>query len=258
MGAQFRAGNVIGSFDADGAFQGSPMAAAELDFEQDLFAAVRFVERGQIALLVPFVETVRRSHGDSEAGGGLGDLNMSGRYDFYLAGQSKWLPGIAMLVGVTLPTGTPPDVAQKPLATDATGTGTLQASLGLSLEQSYGDFLIDLTGLVARRMGRTVRGVDETLGTQYTALGALTYSFPRGEAIALVLSYTAEQDATINGDVAPNTGRRLPLVSVAGLWPISSAWRIQGSASLNPPIDDLGKNEPVQEALTLSVIWSDS
>jgi len=42
-------------------------------------------------------------------GGGIGDVNLSLRYDFLVAGQSHIVPGIAALVGLTAPTGRSPN-----------------------------------------------------------------------------------------------------------------------------------------------------
>src|SRR5262245_28901510 len=96
VGVQLRAASVIGSFDAHGDYRGSPAGVSELDFEEDLFGAVRFLERGQASLLVPFLETHRATRTLSETGGGIGDLNLSARWDFTRSGESRVVPGIAM------------------------------------------------------------------------------------------------------------------------------------------------------------------
>ncbi|MGH7438955.1 MAG: hypothetical protein ACRENE_24980, partial [Polyangiaceae bacterium] len=85
VGLQAKAGAVTGSFDANGQLLASPPGTAEVDLEQDAFGALRLLEKGQAAVLVPLVETWRRSLGPpntgggrryiGEAGGGLGDIN---------------------------------------------------------------------------------------------------------------------------------------------------------------------------------------
>ena len=57
VGMQWKAGDVLGSFDADGHYTPSPSGASELDLEQDMFGAVRVLGRGQVALLVPFIQS---------------------------------------------------------------------------------------------------------------------------------------------------------------------------------------------------------
>ncbi len=253
-GVQLRASSVLGSFDDGGHYTRSPSGIAEQDFEQDLFGAVRFLERGQVALLVPLVETHRVTRTLSEAGAGIGDANLSVRYDFLLAGASRYVPGLAALAGVTFPTGRPPESSDKPLATDATGVGAFQGNLGLAVEQSFGHITVSVTGIVAKRAGRTARGVDETLGTQLAALAAGAYSFDNDAAVALSASYTAEGDASVGGADAPGTGRRILRVGAAGLYPVSDHWKLLASAFVEPPIASLGRNLPATTGLTFTVV----
>jgi hypothetical protein len=256
VGVALRAVQVMGSFD-DGGRYVPARGAEELDLEQDVFGAVRFLERGQAALLVPLVETRRAAGGTSEFGGGVGDLNASARYDFSRAGDSV-VPGVAGLVGVTAPTGTPPESSTTPLATGATGIGAWQGNLGLAFEQTYGPWLVSATGLVARRAARSVQGVHETLGPQWTALFASAYTFPNAAAVALVVTYGGESSAVVEGAVANASARRFTTVSLAGAWPIAPGWRLQGSLFAQPPVGSLGRNQPAASGGTFVLVrsWS--
>ena len=258
LGVQARAANLIGSFDNQRSYASSPSGTSEFDFEQDLFGAVRIFRRGQFALLVPVVETRRQTRGTSEFGGGIGDVNASARYDFFLAGQSQYVPGVAVLAGLTMPSGRPPESASRPLATDSTGIGAFQGNIGLAAEQSYGHWLFNVTGLLSKRAARSVQGVSETLGTQATILVASGYTFDNDAAVALLASYTFEGQAVINGADVSSSARALSLVSLSGLWPLSDAWRLQGSLFLNPPLGHLGRNQPATAGFTFGVVrsWS--
>lgn len=256
VGGQLRAANVLGSWDEDGRYRSAPGGTSELDFEQDLFGSIRFVKRAQAALFVPLVETRRGANRTFEAGGGLGDVNLSARYDFLEAGQSRVVPGTALLAGITLPTGVSPDAATKPLATDATGSGAFQGNLGLALEQSYGHWLLNATLLAAKRATRSSQGVDSTLGTRVTVLAAGGYVFDNDAALALLASYAAEGDARVNGAVSPRSSRRTTTVSLSGVWPLGDHLRLTGSIFLNPPILQLGTNEPASTGLTFGVVGS--
>jgi hypothetical protein len=256
VGAQLRAGDVFGSYYPDGHYAASPSGDSELDLEQDLFGAFRLLRHGQVALLVPLVETLRRTPQDgSHFGGGVGDVNLSARYDFLLAGESEYLPGIALLAGVTFPTGKAVESSTSPLAVDTTGIGAFQGNAALALEQTFGPWLVNATGMVAARTPR----FGETLGTQVTVLAAGAYTFPNDAAVALALSYASEADAwTDNGRDVPLSAKRLMTLSASLLWPIEDAWRLLGGLFLNPPIDSVGGNQPAMGGLTLTVIrsWS--
>ncbi len=261
LGMQLRAATELGSFDAEAGYGKTPEGASELDFEEDVFLAVRVLERAQLALLVPVLETRRASYGLSEFGGGVGDLNFSLRYDFTLAGASRVVPGVALLAGLTFPTGTPPDArGLQALATDATGIGAWQANLGVAFEQALGPWLVNATGIVAARTARTVTSseisVHERLAPQWTALAALAYVFPSERAVAVSVSYTVEGNATINRQEAAGTNHRLTTCTLSGSLPLSDTWRLQSALFANPPLSQLGVNQTALAGALFTVVRS--
>jgi hypothetical protein len=261
VGAQVKVGDVLGSFDANGLYAASPRETSEVDLEEDLFGAIRVIDRGQVALLLPLVETRRGVPGISELGGGIGDVTVSLRYDFTLAGASKLVPGVAALGGVTLPTGKPPDASGLGrLATGATGIGAWQFNVGAAVEQAFGPWLVGVSAFVAQRTARTVGtgpiAVHERLGAQWSALAAWAYVFPSDAALAVSFLYTIEGDATINGAEAGGSGRRLPTLTLSGVYPVGDSLRLQGALFDNLPIGQLGLNQPAAAGLLATVVRS--
>ena len=108
LGLRVRIGEVIGGYAPNGSFSLQPPHTSEVDFEQDVLSALRIAPRGQLSLLIPLVETYKTAPGIRAAGGGLGDVNLGARYDFVLAREYRYVPGIALLAGVTLPSGRSP------------------------------------------------------------------------------------------------------------------------------------------------------
>jgi hypothetical protein len=266
VGMQLRGATTLGTFD-DGARYASVSSGnpsdpyRENDFEEDVFGAVRLLRDGQVALLVPFVQTYRHAGGLTEFGGGIGDVNLSARYDFYLAGQSRFIPGVALLAGVTAPTGTPPDAQdpKKPLGTNATGVGAWQGNAGAALEQIYGPWLFNVTEIVAWRAARTadIGGIseNESLAPQFTTLVGTAYTFNNDASVALFGSYTLEGTATLNGGPAPDSAKRVALLSISGVYPLTDRFRLRASLFLNPPISGLGQNQTATTGLTLGLVW---
>ncbi len=224
---------------------------------------MRLFERGQLALLVPFVETRRTGQGPdgtvAQFGGGVGDINLSARYDFVRARESRIIPGIALLAGLTVPSGRAPEDASPPLQADATGIGAFQLNIALALEQTFGPWLVNATAIVAKR---TAHG-GEVLGTQVTLLGAGGYTFDNGAAIALSASYAFEGDASCTGGSAlcpegsstvPGSAKAMTTLTLTGLWPLTDAWRVLGGLYFAPPVGVLGDNEPATEGLTVTLI----
>ena len=261
VGLQLRGASEFGSFDARGAYAKSAPGASELDLEQDLFGALRFLDRAQVALLIPILETRRTTRSEQEFGGGVGDLNLNLRYDFTLAGTSPVVPGIGALLGITFPTGTPADSEDlRPLASDATGSGDYQGNLGLAVEQAFGPWLVSITGIAALRSARTVNfsgvTVHERRAPQTDLLAAVAYVFPSEAALALSASYATEGNATINGTRAPGSGHRLTTVALGGVLPLSDRWRVQGALFANLPVSDLGRNQTAFAGILITFVHS--
>lgn len=104
VAVQQRAAHAFGSFDSNGHYATPAAGSSEQDFEQDLIGAWRVpvLDRMQLAAQLPFVETRRTTRGNAEVGGGIGDANVSARYDFLYAGRDRYVPGIAApIVGIS-------------------------------------------------------------------------------------------------------------------------------------------------------------
>jgi hypothetical protein len=256
IGTTVRVAGILGSYAPDGSYTKAPSHTSEVDLEEDLIGAVRVTKRGQLALLVPLVETYRAAPGEGGAtGGGIGDINIGARYDFILAGAWRYVPGVAVLAGLTVPTGRTVASAKQPLAVDATGIGAFQGNIGVALEQTWGPWLVSVTGLLAKRAAYSTQGVDELLATQLTGLAAVAYTFRSEAAVGVVAGYAAEGNATINGVTDPNSHKRAVTMSVVGLQPLTDALRLQGSIFITPPLSELGANQPATGGLTLTLLW---
>ena len=137
VGLQTRVRSDMGSFLPDGSYV-STSTSSEQDVEQDLAASFRLARRAQIGLVLPYVETHRTQPGVDEWGSGIGDVALNARYDFKLAAEMMYWPGFAVLGGIVFPTGKSVGDGTNPAATDATGTGTFNASLGVDVEKAHG------------------------------------------------------------------------------------------------------------------------
>ena len=258
VAVQARASHVYASFDSSGHYATPPGGSSEQDFEEDLIGSLRLpvIERAQLAVLVPLVETHRSARGKGEIGGGVGDINLSGRYDFLYAGQRRWVPGIAALAGITFPSGRSPESATNALATDSTGVGAYQGNFGLAVEQLFGPWLVTAYGIVAKRASRTADGIRSTLGTQWTALASVAYALPHDYAVALSASYSGEGNADVQGVESPGSARRTTTLGLTGVVPFTEHFRLQGGLSGNPPIPQLGKNQPATVGLLVTALYA--
>jgi hypothetical protein len=53
VGLQLRGAQLLGSFDPSGRYRPSANGSSETEFRQEVFAAVRFLRRAQISVLIP-------------------------------------------------------------------------------------------------------------------------------------------------------------------------------------------------------------
>ncbi|HVU49692.1 MAG TPA: hypothetical protein VHL80_03335 [Polyangia bacterium] len=257
LGVEVRARSNVGSFDASGRYASSD--GVEQILEQDVAGSVRVTRQAQVGAVVPIVQTHRTAGTIDDWGGGVGDVALNARYDFLLATEALYWPGVALLAASTLPTGTPPDRASHPLAADATGAGTYDLTVGVSLEKARGHLFAGVNGWLTHRFARTISvgggpAVNESFSARWTLLGVASYVFDDEAAVGLYVSMLDEGPATIDGARDDSTSLRLTTLGAAGVLPIRDLWRVQGSAFLDVPIASFGRNEPTGFGMTASLV----
>jgi len=246
IGLDLRATDVIGSFAADAQYRSAK--ATQVELEQGIFGTLRVLEKGQVTLRVPFVETFHSTRTRSELGGGPGDIAASARWDFVLAGESLSLPGMGVFAGVVLPTGRPIEKAEKTLGTDATGTGATQLSAGFGVEQTFGDLFVGVIGSAVVRLPREVRGSTTPTTYELAATAAFGLLLPKEAVVVLSSTFTIE----------PETPQRMLRLGLSGALPLDDRWRLQGGPFSDVPIDGIGQNQSVGTGFLLAFVrsWS--
>jgi hypothetical protein len=257
VGLQTRVRSDMGSFFPDGTYVSTP-TSSEQDVEQDLAASFRLARRAQVGIVLPYVETHRTAPGIDDWGSGIGDLALNARYDFKLAAEMTYWPGFALLGGVVFPTGKAVGDGTNPTATDATGTGTFNASLGVDLEKVHGPLYGALNVWVTYSASSTAPGASGTTTTSYplqlTALAVAGYVFESEAAAALYINFLERGDTTVDGTSAPGSSLRLTTVGATGLMPIADAWRLSASLYTDILASSFGRNEQGGVGGTVSLV----
>jgi hypothetical protein len=264
VGLQTRVRSDLGSFLPDGSYVANP-TSSEQDLEQDLAASFRLARRAQVGLVLPYVETHRTAPGLDEWGSGLGDLALNARYDFKLAAEMTSWPGFALLGGLVFPTGRSVGDGTNPAATDATGTGTFNASLGIDVEMVHGPLYGALNAWLTYSDSSTVAPPAPAGGTapppvttsyplQLTALAVAGYVFDSEAAAALYLSFLERGNTNVDGATAAGSGLRLTTVGATGLLPIAADWRLSASLYGDVMASSFGRNEQAGLGGTVSLV----
>lgn len=246
VGVDLRATKALGSFANDSTYRKTP--STQLQFEEGIVGALRLFERGQASLRIPFVQSFHETKTRSELGGGIGDIQASGRYDFVMAGESLSIPGMAVIGGLVAPTGRPVEQSKKLLGTDATGTGAFQLSLGFGLEQTFDRLFLGLTSSVGYRLPRRARGAKVPGSLQLSELLAVGWIFDNEAVVVLSGLFTIE----------PEAPKRMLRLGLSGALPLSDEWRLQGGLFGDLPIDGIGRNQSVGTGFQLAMMrsWS--
>ncbi|HEY1959708.1 MAG TPA: hypothetical protein VGH28_29060 [Polyangiaceae bacterium] len=256
LGVSAKGAVAFGSFDGEHVLRGQPDGASEIDLGQTLFVTARVGDEPvQINVSVPLVETFRSAESVSDFGGGLGDISFSMRWDVLRNGRDPVVPGIAPLLSVTVPSGTPADMAQNPLGADATGLGGAQLGAGLALEKTFGRMLLALTGTASFHGARTVRGVHSQLGPDLAGTIGASYTFRGGFSLGGALTYTGSWDATVNDASVADSARALTTLALVAALPLRGNARVLGSLFFVPPISGVGQNEIGNVGLSLTLIY---
>src|SRR3954465_6486842 len=254
VGVQMRARWVMGAFGESGSYATSAAGNRDVGVEEDLFGALRLGSHLQVALMAPFIQTSRAAAGTSGFGGGLGDLTASARFDAVHAGTRGYWPGGAVLAGLALPTGRPPDEADDPLATSGTGTGSFEGSVGVAVEEIVGQGFVSLSGFVLQRSSRSVLGMEQTFAPRLSAVLAGGYTFGHDTTIGAFASALRQGDARDASGAIANSSIALVTAGGALALPFWDAWRLQSTLFTDVPIAGWGRNQTVGFGAPLPVI----
>jgi len=206
----------------------------------------RVNERLEVSLLTPLVTTSRQIGDEQARGVGLGHVELNSRYELLAIGAYQGLPGIALHLGVTLPTGTRPDQSyESPLMTATTAKGSWASSLSMDVEYVKLPWIFKWDSGV-RLFAPYVQGGMETsfaLGALYQTSLLLGYEPVEDRLlVALSVAYSHQGNNSLDGE--PLDGSEVVTVtpSLALSWKLSAHWGLVSSLGQHPLASGYGKN----------------
>ena len=236
---------VYGSTDAQGGFVAPAHGASETDFTEELGGTFRVFDRGQVSASLPFVESRRRAPGASQTGGGPGDLSLNFRHDTLAPGERRGFPGVAWVVGASLPTGRAPEQASPPLAADATGTGAFRLRAGIAVEHARDHLLLQVSTVGTLYAPHDIDG-HRVMDEPSIDVGAAAGLFDqKGDAVALSAAWSSHLGTRYDGVAAPHSSRAALRLSVSAGAAIGSTHRVQAALFSDVPATGLAFSQPL-------------
>ena len=190
-------------------------------------------------------------------GGGLGDVRASLHLELTQAGARRWVPGLALLLGVSAPTGTAPDEARDPLAADATGTGAYEEHGG----RARGRPALRARLRDRRRLGGAARAArggrcagDVRARGRAVVSGGAVLEGDRVVGAFLSASRAGAARDSATGATIPGSERGLATVGLVAELPFADGWRARATASLDCPVSGLGRNQGASAGFAVSAL----
>lgn len=140
------------------------------------------------------------------------------------SGASARWPGLALLSSVLIPTGRPADQARDQLATDATGIGAVEGTVGFWVEQVYGAWVLSGGGWAGQRAPRG----SSHFGPRVGGIASVSRRFSNRLILAgYFTGYHQFSDSASAGANAP-ARLRLTTTGMAFGYSFTDEWRLQG------------------------------
>lgn len=219
------------------------------------WAIVRLHERVQVQAWVPVILNDRRSGGETQLAGGLGDVGAAARFEVVSLGEYAGLPGLAFTVGAVAPTGRRPEETSPPLFAGTTGRGAW-GSLALETEYASLPWFVRLDAGITAYL--PFRRPDTGASQQYApafqaALSAGNEILPEKLVVAAAVSGEWEGSLSLDGAEVPSS--KAYSVSLAGSlsWLVDPHWTLVANVTNNVWPDGAGVNRDARIGFTLGV-----
>jgi hypothetical protein len=212
-------------------------------------------QRLELSASMPWLVTTKSAGGTDESGYGIGDTQVGLRFEPIGSGEITGVPGIAMVGGMTMPSGRAHSEVGRSLATDITGRGAWVLSASVILEAARMRwFVLGGAGVTYSFEQDTVlAGHTAQLGRgfQATVLSGVEVA-PKWIASILV-HYTYEGDVKYDGASVPRSQTHDTGVGPAVAFQWTPNWTVQIGLDTAIYVNNMGKNHDGRFAATLGI-----
>ena len=243
----------VGRFDSRSKYHSKPEGVRDTEFRESLTLAYRPRTPWQVSIKGQFIQNLRAVKNLSESSMGIGDTDVSVRYDPWQTGFWDSPVGFGIIVATTIPTGRPAEQAKKVLASDTTGTGYVQFHTGLVAEVLKGSWFFGVGTMISTAPPRQANGHELSMGWISTSQASLAYGFAYNLSAALAIQHRFLSQASIDNNTQAD-GASSNTVPLSVAYEPIRFWRFWGAFLTTPIFDGFGKNEVANVGASLSVL----
>ncbi len=256
VGLQLGHARSLGQWDSRGSLRWNGSDYSDGLTTTQAWGILRVHDRVQLQAWVPVVLNDRRSSGQSQIAGGVGDAGAAARIEVLKIGEYEGLPSFAFTVGALAPTGKRVEETSPPLFAGATGRGAWAGSLAVEAEYAFLPWFVRVesgaTGYLAFRRSDT--GQEQRYGP------VLQGSFSTGrelvpDVLIAAVALTGEWEApiVIDGETVPRSRARSYALAGSLAWRFDPRWTITGAVTNTVWPDGAGMNRDARLGFTIGV-----
>ncbi len=234
----------VGAYSADGEFAGHDGGDyREAELRSSLWAMVRLTRRAQLYAQVPWLVNWRAAAALSDAGAGVADGVLGGRYELVEIGEWAGVPGVALFASISAPLGRSTAESGSVLAADVTTRGAWVLDAGVAIERTRLPWYARLVVAASVPLPEDGREAGRTwLGPAARVLLSGGRELVDGLVATAALRWAWEGDKRYLTGPADGTWRHVTGGFVAVSWRFARGWALQASATSDLPIDSLGRD----------------
>lgn len=244
-----------GRWDAWNRYRPFDVGVRQDEARAEAWAMVRLHEAWQLSARVPWVVGFRSAGDASSVGTGPGDVSAALRWEAVPLGAFESLPGVALSLGLTAPTGLRPEQATDALGASATGRGVWAASLAVAAEYAWAPWFVRLD--VGALFNAPFRRLDVGAWQWFGPGLQVAFSGGRellGEKLVLAVALRLEHEfpLSLDGLVAARSDSTSLTASANAAWKLTSHWTVTASVSTDAP-GHLGLAQNREERFTAAL-----
>lgn len=253
-GVQLGHARSFGQWDAGGALRWNAADFSDGVSRVEPWAIVRVHPRVELHGRVPFLVNDRRSGGERQTAGGLGDVGAGARLEVLAVGAYAGLPSLAFTVGAFAPTGKRVEDTRPPLFAGTTGRGAWGGSLALETEYAVLPWFVRLDGGVTQYLPfrRPDTGARQTFGRVSTAALSGGREVLAGALVAaLAVTGEWEEPLSLDGVRVPDSAARAYTLAGSLSWRVDPHWTLVGTVTNTVWPDGGGVNRDARVGFAL-------